>query len=135
MVYQLPVKSKKLKVSNRYLSYVVFRSAGDVLINQRSQKGIWAGLFEFPGIEGKEPQSLTEVKNHFNLVPESKINEVTTIIHKLTHLRLEIKVYSLDQIPSSLKEEKYQLHKVKELHNFAFPKPLKSLIESKTLFK
>jgi A/G-specific adenine glycosylase len=51
-VDQLPVKSKKLKVRNRYFNYLVVSDENEnTLIQKRTAKGIWQNLYEFPLIE------------------------------------------------------------------------------------
>jgi len=51
-VDQLPVKSKKTKVKNRFFNYVVFLDENqNTIIQKRSDKGIWHNLYEFPLIE------------------------------------------------------------------------------------
>jgi A/G-specific adenine glycosylase len=48
-VDQLPVKSKKLKVRNRYFNYLVVSDENEnTLIQKRTAKGIWQNLYEFP---------------------------------------------------------------------------------------
>lgn len=47
IVNKLPVKEKKLTRSNRWFMYIIFKWNGKVLVNQRSEKDIWQGLYEF----------------------------------------------------------------------------------------
>ena len=54
-VGQLPVKSKKIKVTNKYFNYLVFLDENaNTIISKRTQKGIWHNLYEFPVIETNE---------------------------------------------------------------------------------
>ena len=55
-----PVKSKKIKVVNRYLHYLVFTDGKKTVLKKRTGKGIWEGLYDFPLIEKKEGEELTE---------------------------------------------------------------------------
>ena len=51
-VDQLPVKSKKLKVRNRFFNYLVVNDENEnTIIQKRTDKGIWHNLYEFPLIE------------------------------------------------------------------------------------
>lgn len=50
-VEQLPVKTKKTKVRNRYFHYLIIRNEGAILIKKRSEKDVWEGLYNFPLIE------------------------------------------------------------------------------------
>ena len=54
-VAELPVKSKKTKVTYRYFNYVIFLDNDEnTIITKRTQKGIWQNLYEFPVIETNE---------------------------------------------------------------------------------
>ena len=133
LVYELPVKSKKTKVNTRYVYYLLCRSGEFTVISQRAQRGIWAGLFEFPCLETNEKHSKQKIKDHFGLSKTEPLEEVSTIEHKLTHLKLYISIFKLDFIPEQFTSEDFQLQKVEELHKFAFPKPIKSLIDSNVI--
>jgi A/G-specific adenine glycosylase len=102
-VDQLPVKSKKLKVRNRYFNYMVVADENDnTIIQKRTDKGIWHNLYEFPLME-------TEKEEDFDCVSEAvqadyfKDNTVVSmleyneksIIHKLSHQHLHIKFWKV----------------------------------------
>lgn len=57
-VSELPVKSKKTKVRNRYFNYIVLRNKSSVALNKRGEKDIWNNLYDFPLIESTK--ELTE---------------------------------------------------------------------------
>lgn len=98
----LPVKSKKLKIKNRYLNYIVFLDQeNQTIIQKRTAKGIWLHLFEFPLIE-------TETEGDFEMISstilernfvENKIISITpssnTTLHKLTHQHLYINFWQV----------------------------------------
>lgn len=50
-VSELPVKSHKTKVTDRYFTYVLVRMGDSFLLHQRTEKDIWQNLYEFPLIE------------------------------------------------------------------------------------
>ena len=67
-VQELPVKIGKTKVRQRYFNYMVFLDAdGNTLLQQRTGKGIWQNLWEFPLYESDAPigrnQVVEELKN------------------------------------------------------------------------
>lgn len=66
-VTELPIKSKKTKVQNLFLYYIVFQHEGTTLIQQRSDKGIWRKLYEFPL---KESETKLSKKDILELVKE-----------------------------------------------------------------
>jgi A/G-specific adenine glycosylase len=100
---QLPVKSKKLKVRNRYFNYLVVSDDNDdTIIQKRTSKGIWQNLYEFPLIETEAIESFDYIverieKDFFvNDVVDSVLeyNE-KSIIHKLSHQHLHIKFWKV----------------------------------------
>lgn len=100
-VNQLPVKSKKTKVRNRYFNYIV--AADDLentIIQKRTAKGIWHNLYEFPLIETDKVEDFETVAQHIgqNFFQENKIESLLeyneeSIIHKLSHQHLHIKFW------------------------------------------
>tara|TARA_R110000868_G_scaffold40111_1_gene138925 strand:- start:6565 stop:7629 length:1065 start_codon:yes stop_codon:yes gene_type:complete len=102
-VDQLPVKSKKLKVRNRYFNYLVVSDENeDTIIQKRTSKGIWQNLYEFPVIETDKVEDFeyvaTQVKNDFfkdNEVVSIMECNAESIIHKLSHQHLYIKFWKI----------------------------------------
>ncbi len=47
----LPIKAKKKPVRERFLAYFIFEYRGKIWVRQRTQKDIWAGLWEFYLVE------------------------------------------------------------------------------------
>ena len=99
----LPVKSKKLKVTNRYFNYLVFSDENyNTLLSKRTQKGIWYNLYEFPLMETEFPEAddtiITMIqKQHFveNEISEIVLYDAETIRHKLSHQHLHIKFWKV----------------------------------------
>jgi A/G-specific adenine glycosylase len=96
-VSELPVKLKKLKVRKRYFNYIVILSENNTtLLKQRTGKGIWQGLNEFPLVESTEEINETQLKqletfqkleNNYQLSEVTLYNEVS-VVHKLSHQHL-----------------------------------------------
>ncbi len=99
-IKELPVKEKKIKVKKRFFNYLVFISEDHkTLFSERTGKGIWQGLFEFPLIETEKSIHFEELKTNpeFVNLAESSI-EVSLfnekeIIHKLSHRHLYTKFW------------------------------------------
>ena len=96
----LPVKLKKTKVKHKYFHYLYIKDKQEqTIIKQRTGKGIWQGLYEFPVIEelaalqeGEEDRFRESVKNH-SFLQGLVINDIdryndTPIVHKLSHQHL-----------------------------------------------
>jgi A/G-specific adenine glycosylase len=104
MVNQLPVKSKKIKVTQRYFNYLILEDENEkTIINQRTDKGIWHNLYEFPLIETladvDDKIIATLIKEH--ILFENKINNIFSLneksqLHILTHQRLHIKFWKIE---------------------------------------
>lgn len=60
LITQLPIKSKKIKIKNRYFYYLVIKNNETVYLKKRIEKDIWRNLFDFPLIETKK--KITEAK-------------------------------------------------------------------------
>jgi A/G-specific adenine glycosylase len=103
-VDQLPVKSKKIKVRNRYFNYLVVSDDNeDTIVQKRTSKGIWQNLYEFPLIETEAVESFDYIVERIEkefFVNESIENVLEynekSIIHKLSHQHLHIKFWKVN---------------------------------------
>lgn len=103
-VAQLPVKSKKLKVTNRYFNYLVFADENEkTIISKRTQKGIWHNLYEFPLLETATTETEETVfaliqRQHFveNEIEEIHLYNPIEIRHKLSHQHLHIRFWRIN---------------------------------------
>lgn len=102
-VAQLPVKSKKIKVTNRYFNYLVFWDENEnTIISKRSEKGIWQNLYEFPLLETISPESdetvLALIRNQRfveNEIVEMQAYNSEIIRHKLSHQHLHVRFWKV----------------------------------------
>jgi A/G-specific adenine glycosylase len=102
-VDQLPVKSKKLKVRNRFFNYLVVSDDNEnTIIQKRTAKGIWHNLYEFPLIETDAPEDFdfisANIQEQFfenNTVISIEDCSDKSIIHKLSHQHLHIKFWKI----------------------------------------
>lgn len=104
LVNLLPVKSKKVKVTNRYFNYLILEDENkNTIINKRTNKGIWHNLYEFPLIETNTD---IDYEIFYKLINENSLfeNEIISIfrlneksqLHILTHQRLHIKFWKVE---------------------------------------
>jgi len=126
----LPVKTKKVKVSKRYFTYVVFRAGDLFCLKERGKKDVWQGLYDFHLLEAKEIQDIENVISLLNelglrnceLGTLSKIYE-----HVLTHQRIfanfvEVKLPH-DQMEQLLKiTDQLSLYSIEQIREL--PKPV-----------
>jgi len=108
----LPIKLKKTKVTIKYYTYLLLKDeSNQFIVQQRTGKGIWENLYEFPFIETSHQNSIDQLKK----IIEQKtfydqkpidimlLNE-KPILHKLSHQHLFIQFYLLtfnSQLPDS----------------------------------
>ncbi|NDV15221.1 A/G-specific adenine glycosylase [Muricauda sp. TY007] len=94
-VDQLPVKLNKTKVRNRYFNYIVLLDDdGKTILEQRTGKGIWQNLYQFPLIESEKMLQAEELRpliKKKDIVPETasiSLYNNEPIVHKLSHQHL-----------------------------------------------
>ncbi|MEE9373690.1 MAG: A/G-specific adenine glycosylase [Saprospiraceae bacterium] len=139
IVNQLPNKPKKTIVKDRFMYYFICFNNDKILVRQRKNKGIWEGLYEFPGIES--PKKLTQkeiisagIEKKTGLVLQS-IQKCGYLEQKLTHLNLYITFFRANIFSNNNFDNNIRLEKMSKLSTFAFPKPLKTFIASTLLKK
>ncbi|MGB8706252.1 MAG: A/G-specific adenine glycosylase [Gillisia sp.] len=90
---ELPVKIRKGKIKNRFFNYLVFLTEENkTLLEQRSGKGIWEGLYQFPLIETSKlisPQEFLKKESVLKLLnsdsDEISLYNEDPVVHKLSH--------------------------------------------------
>ena len=131
-VSELPVKTKKTKVTNRFFNYLIFQDeVQNTLIQKRSAKGIWHNLYEFPLIETDEEVSLEEIiqlssaqlSGKYKIIVVEGLHSMP-IRHKLSHQNLSIQFWKLEI--KGLLENGLSLSEIKK---FPFPIVIFNFIE------
>lgn len=92
---ELPVKLKKVKITNRYFYYFIFEKDSKFYLKKRESRDIWQGLFDFHLIEKGHENELDELfvdMDLMKLINGSTIGNVSEVIHlQLTHQNLHIR--------------------------------------------
>ena len=125
---ELPVKSKKQKVTERYFHYFIFEEKGHTWIRSRTGKDIWRGLYEFPLVEtGKNQDDLVPFLSTLN----GAIRASRRVRHLLSHQTIHAVFYRVVTGQKPLKKFG-ALQKVafEDLENFAFPQLLVNYLKS-----
>lgn len=132
LVDSLPVKSKKVAVSHRYLTYFFIFQDDCLYIRQRPVGDIWAGLYEPLLIETQHLPTVEEMLRHPNIPP--LIGEHSTlrllaqdVRHLLTHRCLHVTAFSLTQ-PTRLPEGLHPMP-IDKRERYAFPRIVLRLLE------
>ncbi len=91
-IASLPYKKGKTKVRKRFFNYFIFLDqAGNTRIEQRTAKGIWQGLYEFPLFETDKKSSIKIITAYLNKAYQTDkvvLYNDKPIIHKLSHQHL-----------------------------------------------
>ncbi|WP_064196095.1 MULTISPECIES: A/G-specific adenine glycosylase [Emticicia] len=122
----LPIKSKKVKVKNRYFDYFMIEQDGKVLMRQRLGGDIWAGLYDFYLLENEESLiDLEDIKDTFvqNILKSGMIKSSSEPMkHILTHQRIEARFW---HVVANIKEtlpQGFEFYSMDEIENL--PKPI-----------
>jgi A/G-specific adenine glycosylase len=99
----LPVKSKKLKITNRFFNYLILEDIlGNTLIQKRTSKGIWYNLYEFPLLETQDIVDFDfisktiqdDIFSNYTVLGVEDCSHAT-VIHKLSHQHLHIQFWKI----------------------------------------
>jgi A/G-specific adenine glycosylase len=100
-VNELPLKSKKTKVTNRFFNYLIVEDPSQAtLLRKRTEKGIWHNLYEFPVIETATEESVEGVLEKIalefaSLDIQSVVVYDEKIQHKLSHQLLSLRFFNV----------------------------------------
>ena len=105
-ISELPVKSKAKarKIENR--TVLVIRDNDKVAIRKRPQKGLLAGLYELPNIEGNySEEEVVGLVKKMNLVP-IRVKKLETARHIFSHIEWRMQGYVILVQEAGFEEEK-----------------------------
>lgn len=135
----LPLKIKKTKVKDHYFHFLVCLSEDHkTLFEQRTEKGIWQNLFQFPLIDFPQSLKLEELKNqkkYKNIENNYKVHATALfnekpILHKLSHKNLYVHFWILETGNLGKKGVSIQ-----NIESFAVPIVLGNFISTFSVFK
>lgn len=100
-IAQRPVKKQKIKITSRYLHYLVFSHGDRIIVHKREANDIWQGLYEFVLLEKKEPATIEQLlEESLTEKARSRIVHITPLLlrrkHQLTHRLLLADFYLIE---------------------------------------
>jgi A/G-specific adenine glycosylase len=136
-VANLPIKIKKVKVTNRYFYYFIVLDNGNTFIHQRTGNDIWKGLFQFPLLESTN--ELTDmqivesnyVEQLFSSLDYAIVQMSESIKHILTHRHIYTK-FIIVEINGGMTNKQFDVYKrveLKQLSKFAWPRVIDRYFE------
>ena len=135
----LPQKSRKVKITNRYLTYLVIQHKQRFYIRKRTQKDIWRGLYEPLFLESDHLLTEKELVSHPLVAPyfSKKVFTIHSVsgpyLQKLTHQNIHaqfIRIYSNELIREIATAFPVSRSKMKSL---SFPKIVRDYLNQQNM--
>ncbi|MDR2511033.1 MAG: A/G-specific adenine glycosylase [Bacteroidales bacterium] len=136
-VENLPFKSKKTKISERFFNYLIVRCSDEILLNKRGTSDIWAGLYDFPMLESNHLLNKEELLENQHFVDYFPKNITTKILsqsvvykHVLTHRRIFAQFFEITVSTfSPTLNKQFIKTKATEIHHFPLPRLIDRYLE------
>lgn len=117
-----PVKSKKIKVTNKYFHFLIFSFDGETFIEKRTEKGIWQNLFQFPMIETKKDHLPEELKKY-------KLTKTSEIVkHILSHQHIFAQFHHIEGAPIETNKNWIKIN-IKDIQDYPLPRIIDRYLE------
>lgn len=120
-----PVKSKKIKITNRYFHFMLFDYNGNTYLEKRISKDIWLNLYQFPLVESSDNNEISNW-DKYSLTGPTKVS--TEIKHILSHQRIHAKFYHFSGEPS-FTESNWQKIKLADIQDYPLPRLIDRYLE------
>ncbi len=129
---ELPVKSPAIKKSASVMNYLLVMQGEEIVIQKRTGKGIWNGLYELPMIAGDlEPASIAAECQSVYGIKADNLSEIRRIKHVLTHAKLDIRFYAVTTVSkASIGNKSLLWVSGRNIVEYPFPKPLVDFLDS-----
>jgi A/G-specific adenine glycosylase len=139
VIYDLPIKAKKLKIKKRIFNFVVFQTQNSIWLQQRGQSDIWAQLYQPYLIESTKILSpntlLPHIQHYIHTLSSKNIQLAHSNTQKLTHQHIQSAFFIIRlSTPAHLSLEGGKWVKIKDLKKIAFPKSVLSFLEKNIYF-
>ncbi len=130
IVSELPVKLKKIKITNRFLHFIVVEENNSVLLSKRTGNDVWQNLYTFPKIE-----TSTDLLDSGWVLENNLAHQLSFISeekHILSHQNLFIKYWklnvSLKELYKAVTELDSEQISFDEIEHYPLPKPIEKFI-------
>ncbi len=132
-----PVKRKKPTRKKRYFNFLVIHSNKKLVVQKRSGKDIWQGLYQFPLIETDQKTSEEILRSNIAKLTgvRPKITRRAEKNHLLTHQELHTIFYNIEwpvhqKLPEYFNQLKNEIIPFKEVENLPFPQLIKENLKN-----
>ncbi len=131
IINELPKKEKKIKQRNRYFNYLVINNEEDIYLNERKEKDIWQGLFDFPMFESNKP--ITEfplLDNQFKSLELTLKSQSPEFKHILSHQKIYATFWMVSSNKPRSIDPKFVKIPLKEINNYPVPKLIDNYLKT-----
>jgi A/G-specific adenine glycosylase len=133
----LPVRQNRVKIGERFFTYLVIKNKHQIVIQKRTGNDIWKNLYQFPMLETPKllkknfHEAISGKLGHNKFEIKSYSNSFT---QQLTHLKIHAQFVEIEakSFPS-LVTEGAEIVKLADLHRFAFPKTMHLYLSQNSL--
>ncbi len=131
----LPIKSKKIKVRNRYFNYFVIQSGDQILLKKRSGKDIWENLYEPLLAESKklfkpsDIRQLRQLQKYFDAGDMEITGISSPSIQKLTHQKISAQFINISTRKKIQQLSGCKPVSIARLNDYAFPKIVSNFLK------
>ena len=129
-VLEFPVKTKKTKVSNRFLHFILFQENNSISLTKREKNDVWRNLYTLPMIE--TPTDLLDENILENAELLDNLKFLSEEKHILSHQNLYIKYYIYTGSASdSFKNGQnigFEWVSLNDIEEYPLPKPIEKFI-------
>ena len=129
-VLEFPVKTKKTKVSNRFLHFFLLENDSFIALTKRSGKDVWQNLYTLPMIE-----TSTDLLDHEGILERNihlDLSFISEEKHILSHQHLYIKYYTYKPKASKIEDLKhladFEWINLNSIEDYPLPKPIEKFI-------
>ncbi|HEY4538888.1 MAG TPA: A/G-specific adenine glycosylase [Faecalibacter sp.] len=129
-VLEFPVKTKKTKVSNRFLHFFLIEEESQLALTKRSGKDVWQNLYTLPMVE-----TSTDLLDHPEILEKNihlDLSFISEEKHILSHQHLYIKYYTYKPKASALEDLKHLVDfewvNLNSIDEYPLPKPIEKFI-------
>lgn len=131
MIGLLPVKSKKLKVKNRFFHYILFLKEGKLWLRKRTSKDVWQNLYEPYLVEHNAIMDRSGLASKIEGIRKTDLSYEGSLKQRLTHQLLEIHFFECNSADGVTLPEGGVWVDIDALEQLAFPKSIVSFLEKK----
>lgn len=137
-VDRIPHRTKKIKKRNRYFHYhIVQDKLGHIIIEQRSDKDVWQGLYQFLLYESTSPDHASRLHDVLDIADKKIVKSTSYGPYKqmLTHQKITVTFYHhrLSYAYNKATKTTKKLAKVGELDNYAWPRTIAKFLATESL--